>query len=206
MTSLQRILAFGFVILAFAGGTYFMSRAFEGPRAIPQRATVLAQPAALPAFSLVDHDGARFDRASLRDRWSLVFFGFTNCPDVCPATLAQLAAARRRVLAEGGGTFPDIILISVDPERDTPAVMADFVANFGDGIKGVTGSADEIRELTAALGIYFRKSVSATGHHVVEHSTAVMVINKSAQLKALFGAPHDIDSFVTDVPLITGSR
>lgn len=204
MQNLRKYLAIGLVIVAFAGGTVFMSRAFDGGRARPQHATVLPQAAELPAFSLVDHTGAPFSRESFNGRWSLVFFGFTNCPDICPATLTQLAAARQRLRETGHGGFPDIILISVDPDRDSPEVMAAYVERFGDGITGVTGSLDEIRKLTASLGIYFRASVSANGHHNVEHTAAVMLINKSAKLEAVFGAPHQVDSFVADIPLITG--
>lgn len=202
----QKFLAIGLVILAFGGGTVFMSLAFDGGRGRPQHATVLPQAAVLPDFSLVDHAGAPFNRHSLLGRWSLVFFGFTNCPDVCPATLTQLAAARKRLRDAGNDAFPDIILISVDPERDAPEVMAAYVQKFGDGITGVTGSLEEIRKLASSLGIYFHSSVSAGGHHDVEHSAAVMLINKSAELEALFGAPYQIDSFVTDIPLLTGSR
>ena len=205
MSPLRKFLATGLVIVAFAGGTVFMSLAFDGGRARPQHATVLRQPAELPAFSLIDHTGAPFSRESFNGRWSLVFFGFTNCPDICPATLTQLAAVRKRLRETGHGGFPDIILISVDPDRDSPQVMAAYVERFGEGITGVTGSPEEIRKLTASLGIYFRASVSAGGHHNVEHTAAVMLINKSARLEAIFGAPHEIDSFVSDIPLITGT-
>ena len=120
MGSLRNILATGLVITAFAGGTLFMIQAFQGPPGKPLHATILPQAAALPRFSLLDQNGAEFNNESLSDHWSLVFFGFTHCPDICPATLTQLAIARSRVLAGGENTFPEIVLISVDPERDTP--------------------------------------------------------------------------------------
>ena len=115
------------LIAAFAGGTLFMVLAFPGPRGQPLHATILPQAAVLPRFSLLDQNGAVFDNESLDDHWSLVFFGFTHCPDICPATLTQLAIARSRVLAGGDSTFPDIVLISVDPERDTPKVLAAYI-------------------------------------------------------------------------------
>ena len=205
MNSARRLLALGFVVLAFAGGIVFMSLAFEGGREQPRHATVMPQPVALPAFSLVDDTGAPFSRDTLEGRFSLVFFGFTNCPDICPATLAQLAAARSRVLEQRDGSFPDIILISVDPERDTPEAMAAYVAKFGAGITGVTGAPGEIRKLTAALGVWFSHGNADGGQHTVQHTAAVMVINKNAELVALFGAPHDVNSFVSDIPLLTGS-
>jgi protein SCO1/2 len=205
MSFLRLILVFGLVIMAFVGGTVFMTLAFQGPRDQPLHATVLPQSRALPQFSLLDQNGAEFDTESLRDQWSLLFFGFTHCPDICPATLTQLAIARGRVLDEGESTFPNIVLISVDPERDTPEVLAEYIGHFGDGMTGVTGSLTELRTLTSALGIYFEKSVGENGNYSVDHSAVVIVINKNAEFHALFSAPHTIDHFVEDMPLITES-
>ena len=199
------ILVFGFVIAAFVGGTMFMSLAFQGSRNIPQHATILPQAAALPRFSLLDQNGAEFNNESLNDQWSLIFFGFTHCPDICPATLQQLAIARGRVLDQGERSFPSIVLISVDPERDTPEVLAEYIGHFGDGMTGVTGSIDELRKLTSALGIFFEKSAGENGNYSVDHSAVVIVINKNAEFHALFSAPHTIDHFVGDMPLITES-
>ncbi len=203
MGSLRKILAIGLVITAFAGGAIFMVLAFQGPRGMPQHATILPQPAPIPQFSLLDQNGAEFNNESLNDQWSLLFFGFTHCPDICPATLTQLALARSRVLDQGASTFPNILLISVDPERDTPAVMAEYIGHFGDGMTGVTGSLDELRKLTSALGIYFEKSIAENGDYSVDHSAVVVVINKNAEFHALFSAPHNTDHFVEDIPLIT---
>jgi protein SCO1/2 len=205
MHSLQKFLVIGLVVLAFAGGTLFMVLAMQGPRSMPQHATILPQPAPLSSFSLRDQSGAEFNNESLKGRWSLVFFGFTHCPDICPATLQQLSLARARVLDEGNGTFPDIILISVDPERDTAEVLDEYVGHFGAGVKGVTGSLDELRKLTASLGIFFQKTGTENDNYRVDHSAVVIVINSNAELHALFSAPHDIDHFVQDIPLITNS-
>ena len=205
MHFLRLVLVFGLVIVAFAGGTLFMTLAFQGPRDQPLHAMVLPQSRALPQFSLLDQNGSEFNTESLRDRWSLLFFGFTHCPDICPATLTQLAIARGRVLDGGESAFPNIVLISVDPERDTPEVLAEYTGHFGDGITGVTGSIDELRKLTSVLGIFFEKSVGESGNYSVDHSAVVIVINKNAEFHALFSAPHTIDHFVTDIPLITES-
>lgn len=201
-------LVFGFVILAFVGGTLFMSLAFQGSRNLPQHATILPDAGALPRFSLLDHNGAEFNKESLDNQWSLVFFGFTHCPDICPATLQQLAIARNRVLDEGASTFPNIIFISVDPERDTPDVMAAYVGHFGEGMTGVSGSLSELRKLTSALGIFFEKTAARNGddsNYNVDHAAVVIVINEDAEFHALFSAPHNIDHFVNDIPLIAGS-
>jgi protein SCO1/2 len=206
MGSLRKFLVIGLVITAFAGGTLFMILAVQGPRGTPQHATLLPQPASLPRFSLRDHNGNEFNRDSLAGQWSLVFFGFTHCPDICPATLQQLALARKRALDEGVGMFPDIILISVDPERDTPEILAEYIGHFGAGVTGVSGSLDELRKLTSSLGIFFQKSGTERDNYSVDHSAVVIVINKSAEFHALFSAPHDVDHFVADMPFLTESR
>ncbi len=182
-----------------------MVLATQGPRSMPQHATILPQPAPLSRFSLRDQNGAEFNNESLYGQWSLVFFGFTHCPDICPATLQQLAVARSRVLDEGASAFPNIILISVDPERDTPEVLSEYVGHFGAGVTGVSGSLDELRKLTASLGIFFQKSGTDNDNYSVDHSAVVIVINKNAELHALFSAPHHIDHFVEDIPLIMES-
>ncbi|MEX2122428.1 MAG: SCO family protein [Woeseia sp.] len=188
------------------------ARALDGSAGAPQYATLLPEPVPLPEFSLVDQHNAPFTRDSLRGQTSLMFFGFTHCPDICPATLQQLAAARKQ-LAEaspGTGALPEIILISVDPERDTPGKLDQYVTYFGDGVAAATGSMEAIRELTSPLGIYFEKQpnaeVEAQGNYSVSHSTAVLVIDENASLKALFSAPHKTESFVHDLPRLMASR
>ena len=198
----RKFLIFLFVFLAFVGGGVFMYFAFQGSRVQPQHATVLPSPLALPEFALTDHSGNAFTRSDLRENWHVLFFGFTNCPDICPATLQQLSIARSR-LAEAGNAFPEIILVSVDPERDTPEAMAAYVSHFDADIRGVTGTVEELRKLTTALGVFFEKSGNAVSYSV-DHTAAVMIIDKDASWQAVFGAPHSIDKFVHDIPILTG--
>ncbi len=80
---------------------------------------------------------------TFRGHWNLVFFGFTHCPDICPTTLQTLAAARSRLASEGHQPLPRIVLVSVDPERDTPAQMKTYVDYFGDDNLGITGDLSE---------------------------------------------------------------
>ncbi|MDH3440147.1 MAG: SCO family protein, partial [Gammaproteobacteria bacterium] len=181
---------------------FFLYLATYGSRVEPVTATNLPMPRPLPAFSWRDQRGDPFTRESLTGGWHLVFFGFTNCPDICPATLQQLAIARNRVL-EDGGDFPRIVLVSVDPERDTPAILKDYVASFGDDVIGVTGDRQELIALTKPLGIYFEKSGQSDSDYSVDHSSVVLLIDGAAEWRALFSAPHDVASFVHDVPLLT---
>ena len=207
MKATRTLLAALFVVIGLAGGAWFLALAWHGGSAPPEYATVLPVAQPLPAFTLTDEQGATLDRDALAGRWHLLFFGFTHCPDICPATLSQLAAARRQLQANGQSPLPDILLISVDPERDTPQVLARYVGRFGAGMRGATGSMDEVESLAAALGIHF----SAMSHHGggdydVNHSAAVLVVDPDVQLAALFSAPHSVAAFVSDLPRIIGAR
>lgn len=193
-----------FIVLALAGGAIFTYLALNRSAANVQFATVLPEPMTLPDFSLLDQTGADFDRDALRGQWSVVFFGFTHCPDICPATLQQLALARNAARTSGAGTFPQIVFVSVDPDRDTVDVIASYVEHFGDDVIGVSGDISELQKLTSATGIYFAKT-SADGDYSVDHSAAVLVINPDAEFHALFSAPHAVEHFSQDLPLITGS-
>ena len=205
MNSPRKLIAIALVFFGVSGGSFFLYLATSGLRAEPVKATSLPVPRPLPAFSLLDHRGESFTRESLSGGWHLVFFGFTNCPDICPATLQQLAIARNRVI-EDGGDFPEIVLVSVDPERDTPAILEKYVANFGDDILGVTGDIQELTALTKPLGIYFAKSGQSDMNYSVDHSSVVLLVDGAAEWRALFSAPHDVASFVHDMPLLTKSR
>ncbi len=195
----------GVAIIAIVTGTWMSWRVMVPPPS-PQTATLLPAPAALAEFSLLDQDGELFSRDSFKGSWNLVFFGFTNCPDVCPLTLQVLASARNQMLKDGLETPPRIVLVSVDPERDTPAIIGQYVAHFGDGILGVTGDLEEIRKLTDGLGIYFGKSGIDGDNYSVDHSAVVIVVNPEGQFHALFGAPHAAENFAHDMPIIMTAR
>lgn len=167
--------------------------------ATPQHATVLPEPASLPEFTLEDGDGQAFTKASFENRVSLVFFGFTHCPDVCPLTLSQLAAARRMLAEAGEIRLPEVVFVSVDPARDSAERVAEYAAAFGDGVTGVRGSLEALEALTAALGIFHARPETGDGYDV-EHSGAVIVIDERARFHAVFSAPHEASEFVDDWP------
>jgi protein SCO1/2 len=209
MDSTRKILAVFLVILAFAGGTLFMIQSIQRGSAPPAFATVWPSPKPLAEFHLVDQGGSEFTKNRLSGQWSLMFFGFTNCPDICPATLQQLAIANKN-LEEAGLPVPDIIFVSVDPERDTPDVLTTYVSHFAGDILGVTGDITELTRLTSSIGIFFEKAELPTGddsgNYSVDHSAVVLVINEDGAIHASFSAPHNIENFVHDLPILMGSN
>jgi protein SCO1/2 len=186
--------------VALSAGIFIAVRLQAPPQL--QTAFVLPAPTPLPDFALLDHEGNEVTPDTFQDHWDLIFFGFTHCPDICPATLQILSAARKELSSNGQNPLPRIVLVSVDPERDTPELMANYVAYFGDDNLGVTGSLEETRKLTSALGIYFEKQAGETDNYSVDHSAAVLVVNPDAEFHALFGGTHRIENYLHDLPII----
>ena len=192
------------VAIALAAGIFTAAR-LNQPAEL-QSAFALPAPTPLPEFSLLDQSGDAVTRETFTGQWDLVFFGFTHCPDICPATLQILAQAKQQLAAEDQEPMPRIVLVSVDPERDTPEQMGRYVDYFGDGNLGVTGNIDELKKLTSALGIYFEKRPGESDNYNVDHSAAVLVIDPDGGFSALFSAPHVVADYAHDLPILMASR
>jgi protein SCO1 len=153
-------------------------------RALPafDRVMTLPTPRAVPDLRMVDHTGAPRRLADFAGAPTLVFFGFTHCPEVCPTTLQKLAllkSARRAELAE-----VRVVLVSVDGERDTPEVMKAFLARFSADFVGLTAPAARVRELALAMSAPFFKDPPRDGTYNVQHSTRVYVLDRQGRLRA----------------------
>jgi protein SCO1/2 len=160
----------------------------------------------LPEFSLLNQHGEAIGRDVFEGQWDLLFFGFTQCPDICPLTLQVLANAQQQLADAGQEPLPRIVFVSVDPKRDTPDVIGEYVAHFSNNSLGITGSLDEIRKLTNGLGIFFEKEGSDEENYSVAHSAVVLVVDPNGRFHSLFGTPHEAENFVHDLPIIMSER
>jgi len=159
---------------------------------------------ALAAFALEDHHRRAFTLDRLTGRWTLLFFGYTHCPDVCPVTLTVLRNAVA-LMGESGADAepPQVVFVSVDPARDTLEHMAAYVSHFNPDFLGVTGSDADLGVLTGQLGVLFmRTEPDAGGDYLVDHTAAVFLIDPRGHLVALFQAPHAAERIARDVPRI----
>lgn len=180
--------------------------------------TAIPDPEAVPAFAFVDHNGAPFGNAELQGAWTLLFFGFTNCPDICPPTMTQLKAFTERL--DGQGPPPRVVLVSVDPERDTPPVLKRYVTGFHPGFVGIVGPRTALIPLARRLGIYAEKAPSSSamdhaeshgdqagqqahqGHdapsedYVINHSGYVLIIDPQGRYVGVFSPPLVVDEMV----------
>ena len=201
----RNIIIAAVAVVAIATGAW-LSFSMTSTPAEPRVATLLPGGIDLPEFSLLDHTGAAVDQTVFDGHWNLVFFGFTHCPDICPLTLQVLANARAQMADEGIEPLPRIVLVSVDPERDTPEKLGQYVGYFGDQNLGLTGEIDEIKKLTGALGIWFGKSALDGDNYTVDHSAAVLLIGPDGEYRAVFSDTQDAANFVRDLPIIMGRQ
>jgi protein SCO1/2 len=184
-----------------AASAYLASRPPEIPD-IPGLLWPQSKP--LTSFALQDHGHGRFDLERLKGTWTLLFFGYTHCPDVCPVTLAVLRNVAA-LMKQGGKEVspPQVVFVSVDPERDTLEHLAVYVTHFDPGFLGVTGSDEQLTGLTRQLGVlHIRTEPDAHGEYLVDHTAAVFLIDPRGHLLAVFQAPHDAVAMAENLPKI----
>jgi protein SCO1/2 len=177
------------VVAALAG--VYVARMLNQP-AVPslESGTSLPQARVLPDFNLVDTQGQPASLAALRGHPTLVFFGFTHCPDVCPTTLALLANVQKQAVQQHPAMAGiKVALISVDPERDTPEQLGSYIASFRGDLIGLTGSASEIVKATRAFGVAAARVDLGGGNYTMDHSAAVFVLDSRARIVAVFTPP-----------------
>jgi protein SCO1/2 len=168
-----------------------------------EHATLLPAARLLPDFALLDQRSAPFGPERLAGRWHLLFFGFTHCPDVCPSTLASLVAARRELASLPGPWQPEVVLVTVDPGRDTPERLAEYLAFFDKSFTGVTGDDASLARLAEALGVaVIVGPADETGNYTVDHTAAIFLVDPAGALRAIFSAPHTPDGLAHDYRLI----
>ncbi len=190
-----RVLVIALVLLA--GAAVWVSASRQSLPA-PAIATVLPEPLALPAVQLTDQRGLDFSTAELVGNFSLLFFGFTHCPDICPITLQTLANVDTELRARGLEP-PRVVFVSVDPERDTPARIERYLGNFNANFVGLTGSQLALQPLLAALGVTVqRHQLPNQEFYNVTHNSTVYLVGPQAEWLAIFSAPHDASVIATD--------
>ena len=158
--------------------------------------TLFPDPKPLTAFALSDDKNRVFDLASLKGKWSFLFFGFTHCPDVCPTTLAVLARARDNIAKNAAGAEDvQFVFVSVDPNRDTASKLRQYVDYFDTTFLGVTGDDAQIANLAGQLGATYQVAITpGVENYPVYHSMAVFLLDPQARYHAVFTPPHDAEA------------
>ena len=177
--------------LAAALGLWAAQGWFGQPAPAPtlQAVKLFEQPRPLPAFSLQQSDGTQLVPGELQGHWTLVFLGFTHCPDVCPTTLAQLAQAQRQWSALPEATRPRVLFVSVDPERDSPDRIGEYAHAFHKDTLAATADIPALEAFARSLSLVFMKVPAPEGvpadQYSVDHSAALAVLDPQARMAGM---------------------
>lgn len=172
-------------------------------------ATVLSDPMNISEFTLLDHTGLVFTRDNFRGKWTLLFFGYTHCPDICPMTLSVLDNTYKLLQQSGKEPLPQVVFVSVDPERDSEAALAEYVTYFNPEFIGVSGEKEQLQALAKPLGIFFSAENAKADDegkekdYQVNHSVSMLLIDPRARLRAIISPPHNANEIAENVTKIS---
>ena len=184
-------LLLGFIMLVVYGFSWRMSQPviMSDAELRINGAVVLDKPRIFNDFELVDHRGETFNISRMQDIWTIVFFGFTHCPDICPTTLAMLNDTYSK-LKDSEKEKLQVVMISLDSERDTVEKMAEYVPYFNPSFTGVTGDKYVVSRLAAELFIAYNRVPLSDDDYTMDHSTQLILINPKGHYHGFFKAPH----------------
>ena len=180
-----------FAVIAMAAG-FWLATTLKSPgseNSVEIQGVILKPARQIAVPELTKHDGTAFTNDDLNGNWTLMFFGYTHCPDICPMTMNVLAEAKKMA----AGDFPQVVLVSVDPQRDSVELLDGYVQYFDPAFIGVTGEEKMIQALTLQTSVVYAKMPGSSGNeddYLVDHSSAVLLINPEGKLAAFLNAPH----------------
>ena len=168
-----------------------------GQRLAPQMVTTTGKALVGGPFSLVDHTGRRVTDQDFRGRYMLVFFGFTNCPDICPTGLQVATAALESIGTKADRVTP--VFVTVDPKRDTPEKLADYVGSFHPRLVGLTGTEDEIQAAAKAYRVYFKKVADGAGpdDYTMDHTSIMYLMGPDGSFISHFTHATPVDTLAS---------
>ena len=211
---IRNLVAVIVVALAAAFGLVAAQRYFSTPdiAAGPTlQAVRLFSPArTLPAFVLRQSDGTPLVPGELKGHWTLVFLGFTHCPDICPTTLAQLGAAQRAWSDIPDATRPRVLFVSVYPDRDTPDRIGEYVRGFHRDTWAATADIPALERFTRSLSLVFQKHAPEAGApadaYTVDHSAGMVVLDPLGRMAGVVQAPFEPVAIAADLRALTLAR
>lgn len=154
----------------------------------------------LDEFHLIHHSGQPFTRADLRGKWTFLYFGYSYCPDVCPLTLVELNRLQKRLAEQGADEDTAYVFVSVDPQRDTPQRLREYVTYFNPKFQGVTGPAEELNRLAKPLHVFYQRVADAqnSANYTMDHTSTVILIDPSGRPRAIFTPPQNPERMAAD--------
>ncbi len=179
-------------VLAVVAGAFFgqqIRQTAQPPDLVA--GTLFPEPREIKPFSLTDQNGEELTLNRLRERWTFVYLGYTFCPDVCPTTLASLGAVDKRLADQQHESDVQYLFVSVDPERDTPDRLREYVTYFGPDFLGATGDSQSLEEFATSISQVFKVPDDRDDpNYLVDHSSIIALFDPEARLHAVFSSPH----------------
>jgi protein SCO1/2 len=194
-----------FAALAAGFGLWFGERWLHPPASTIGSIVLYPVPRPVPEFRLTRADGQPLDRTAWRGHWTLVYFGYASCPDVCPTTLTEFKRVWQELARRGLTERVRFDFISVDPARDTPERLRGYIAFFHPDFVAATGSDAELGRLARALGLVYARGTDADGAITVDHSGSVVLIDPDARLAGLLRPPFVAARIAADLAHLLGS-
>ncbi len=188
------------ILAALLSATAMLANAAMPAATDALKAGVLTPVMAAPVLKLQGSDGKPLDLERFRGKVVLLAFGFSNCGEVCPITLATLAGARKKLAADAVNV--QVVYITVDPERDDAAQMRRFLGSFDSTFIGGVGTRGEIEAAEKNFGISSTKTVNADGSYNIGHSSSIYMIDRAGGLRAVMPYGHTVDEFVHDLKIL----
>jgi protein SCO1 len=196
----------GSCILILVAAQWFLPAVAAGPETSATASTSLSsagfylpEPLTLQPFHLTDHRGKPFTNQDLEGRWTLLLFGYTHCPDVCPTTLVKVRDAEKQLAAQSPGLKVAVVFVTLDPERDTLPKLSEYLAHFDAGFRGVGGSAKSIDAFARQLHVKYATTERTNAGYFLDHTSSVALFTPEGQLRALFSAPLRPESLSKDI-------
>lgn len=193
-------LGIGFLLLGLFGGWLAIQFATGWPSLTPPtyNGMVLQSPERMGDFTLSSHTGESVSLSDFRGQIVMLYFGYTYCPDVCPATLIELKNARNQL-----GKYADdvqVIMVSVDPQRDTPEVLTDYLSYFDPSFIGLTGTEEELIAAATPYGVFFEANEGTVeSGYTIDHTAAVLVIDRDGYLRMMYPFGMTSDQMAEDL-------
>ncbi|HLV16224.1 MAG TPA: SCO family protein [Pseudomonas sp.] len=166
---------------------------------------LLPQSRELPALTLTDQDGQAQAVDSLTGRWTLMFFGYTFCPDICPTTLAELRQLQG-LLGEEDRQRLQVLMVTVDPARDTPEQLKQYLGFFDAGFRGLTGELENIQTLSGRVGIPFIPGDTRQENYTVDHSANLALLGPDGRQHGFIRAPLKVQKLAEALPPLLASQ
>jgi protein SCO1/2 len=200
------------VAVAMGLGLWAAERFYGGGGASPapdlQAVRLFPQPRPLPEFALRQSDGTQLVPGELKGHWTLVFLGFTHCPDVCPTTLAELAQAQQKWQALPASTRPRVLFVSVDPERDSSDRIGEYAHGFHRDTLAATADIPALEGFARSLSMVFAKVPAPRGvpadQYSVDHSATIAVLDPESRMAGIISPPFDPGSIASDLLVLSG--